>query len=83
MALINRPLTEDEARKMVEDWRKRPYGAALLEFWRLMEEAYSEPFIHMVLYFRATDTHTYVGSDTFYLGPPGDCTYFIREAKRR
>lgn len=61
MALLNRPMTEDEARKLIAAWRKG--WPAIPSFYDMLEEALREPAPHVVHY------HTGYYADCVYISP--------------
>lgn len=79
MALINRPLTEDEARQLVADWRK---GWPLIpSFYDLLAEALREPTPHVVRY-RADEGVRYSPPTEFYISRrrrtlSSDCVWIV------
>lgn len=75
MALINRPVTEDEARKMLEAWREYERTVPIASIWALM----SEITPHTVNY-RACRMY-YHAPHHFPILPkqrgPSDCTWIV------
>lgn len=72
MALINRPLTDDEARQMLVSWREGwPQYPTL---WDMIRDAGPTP--HVVRYHRDTGVH-YTPPTHFYMGRPSDCTWIV------
>ena len=78
MELPNRPLTEDEARKMIADWRKG--WPAIPSFYDELQEILKQPRTHVVHYWRDGRVK-YMSPDTFWFGPQGDSVLHIRELK--
>lgn len=82
MALPNRPLTEDEARKFIADWRKSLYGAPIATFYDMLQEALQNPTPHAVRY-SADVGITYTPPTKFYIGCrkhlhlPSDCEWHV------
>lgn len=80
MALLNRPLTEDEARKLVDAWREG--WPAIPSFYDTLQAALAEPAVHVVRY-SADVGVTYTPSDRFYIGCrkhlalPSDCEWIV------
>lgn len=67
MALLNRNLTDEEARKMLAQYRRSSPGRWRSEFWRLLEDSLTNPWPHVVVYDGTKTTH--VPPDRFYFGP--------------
>lgn len=79
MALLNRPLTEGEAREMVKAWRHD--WPRIPTFYDMLQEALREPVQHQIRY-RVGEGISYTPPDHFYLGGgrklgPSDCTLII------
>jgi hypothetical protein len=79
MALLSRPLTEAEARKMIADWRQD--WPKIPTFYDMLVEAINNPTPHVVRYY-ATDWLTeYTPPKEFYWGvrtsTPSDCTWIV------
>lgn len=84
MALrIDPPITEDEARKMLADWRNTPAGAHRSWLWDMIQRA-QEPTPHIVNY-RAGRVY-YHAPHHFPLLPrdrsPSDCTWIVPGTER-
>lgn len=79
MALLNRPLTEDEARNMLDNWRE--HQSEIVSFWHMMAEVMSEPRVHAVHYWRDGRVK-YISPDTFWIGPQGNSVLHIREPRK-
>lgn len=75
MALLNRPLTEDEARKMLADWRVG--YPKLVSLWSMV----NEPMPHTVQYEPVREKPMYISPDRFYCRTifrnPSDCTWIV------
>jgi len=80
MALLNRPLTEDEARRVLDDWRSTQAGAFMQTFW----DALSEPTPHVVhTYYENGELKTrFVPPEEFCI-QPGDCNWFVPGTERK
>lgn len=77
MALRIAPLTEEEARKALEDWR---LGYPKLQtYWTLLQEALEDPTPHVVHY--RAGRYWYHRPENFQLLPrqrsPSDCTWIV------
>jgi hypothetical protein len=72
MALLNRPLTEDEARKLAADWREA--WPKIPSFYDMVVEAMNEPAPHKVVY--NGRQAIYVPPDCYYFGP-SDCEWIV------
>lgn len=81
MALINRPLTEDEARKMLGDWRKSSQGQPIASFYTKYQKAMEEPTPHIVTYaegrFYYTPPNEVLFGLSSYVGSPSNCTWIV------
>jgi len=81
MALLNRPITEDEARKMIADWRRSLYGAPIKTFYDMYLAAIADPTPHVVRYNAAFNNVTYVPPASFYWGQGrksvSDCLWIV------
>lgn len=86
MALLNRPLTEDEARKMIAAWRKG--WPKIPSFYDMVREALENPTPHVVRY-SADVGVTYTSPKEFYIGCrkhlslPSDCEWHIPGSERK
>lgn len=78
--MATRLLTEDEARKMIDDWRTSLHGAPIKNFYDVYLEAWREPHMHVVHYWR-DGRIKYVPPNRLWLGPQGDSVLHIREPK--
>lgn len=72
MALLNRPLTEDEAREMLQSWRQSDFG---ISFTHLLCEVLNNPTPHQVVYTGAK--HIYVPPTNFPWLQPGDNVWIV------
>jgi hypothetical protein len=79
MALLNRPFTEAEARKIAADWRRD--WPKIPTFYDMLLEAINDPTPHVVRYNAHFGTHTYVPPEVFYwsaeLPSPSDCEWIV------
>lgn len=80
MASLNRPLTEDEARKMLEEWRLG--YPKLRTLYDMIEAAHENPTPHLVKYSPKRGV-TYVSPQEFscygydYVPSPSDCEWIV------
>lgn len=82
MALLYKPLTENEAQKLLADWRNT--SRPIANFWSMLQEALHEPTPHFV-YYRGARVHrmhhAYVPPTSFYCTPlpksPSDCVWLV------
>lgn len=80
MALLNRSLTENEARDFISDWRKYR-GHHITGLWNMLEKFRNEPTPHIVRY-AAHCGITYTPPTEFYWNAerrnsPSDCTWIV------
>jgi hypothetical protein len=78
MALLNRPLTEDEARKMRADWREG--WPKIPSFYDMLVEAVNNPTPHVVRYNATDDRVIHVPPTHFYAHghkSPSDCEWIV------
>lgn len=79
MALLNRPLTNDEVRRMWAGWKTYEAGS----FTRELLEAMSEPTPHTVHYYAGGDIRFYTPPECFHWakrsqhGSPSDCVWIV------
>lgn len=84
MALLNRPLTEDEARQFVIDWRKA--WPAMPSFYDMLQKALREPRPHVMRYSAANHSVMYVPPTHFYIHSdrtPSDCEWHIPGSEKK